>query len=383
MARGGAFRPKGRNAWRARWDLSPDPVTGQRRQRSKGGFSTRKAAEAYASTQTAQVARGLSIDPGRTTLADYLKVWLQGLHADVRASTFDWYRGKITHAIVPALGAIKIRDLQREQIRAFYASLPPPMVDRVHRALRRALYEAVASGLIAANPAANMRRNASVKARGRGMRIWSWEQVRTFLEVSDQDRYAALWRLYVSTGCRRGEALGVFWSDVDLQNATVRLQRGLADRGPALEETKTPAARRTVDLDDQTVGALERWRFRQIEDRLARGASWPKTVALASGEQVEHELVFTRPTGCWIPPSKVGQAFHRLRQRAGLPHIRLHDLRHTHATLLLAGGMNAKVVAERLGHNSVSITLDLYGHVLPSMGREAAGIVSAMLGPGH
>ena len=134
-----------------------------------------------------------------------------------------------------------------------------------------------------------------------------------------------------------------------------------------------------VEIDHDIVRALRVWKKCQKEERLAAGPLWKSTVTLANGEELRNDLVFTRPDGSWIPPTKVGQAFHRLRERAELPRIRLHDLRHTHATLLLKAGVNPKFVQERLGHESIAITLDLYGHVLPSMGREVAELVGRML----
>jgi len=383
MATGHAFRANGATTWRARWDLSPDPSTGRRRQRSRGGFRTKSEAEAFAVSQTANVNLGVSVDPGRTTLGDYLEIWLAGIRGDLRPSTFNWYRSKVRCYITPALGARKLRDLTREEIRAFYATLPPPVADRVHRTLRRALYEATFSDLLPRNPAAGMRRNKPLRARGRGMRVWEWSQLQTFLSTAEafRDPWPPYFRLVASTGCRRGEALGLFWSDVDLEAGKVTFQRGLADPGPALEETKTPASRRTVDLDPATLQSMRAWRKRQISWRLAAGEGWQQTVTLGSGEELANDLVFSRPTGRWVPPAKATQAFHRIREKAGCPHMRLHDLRHTHATLLLKACMNPKVVCERLGHESVGITLDLYGHVLPSMGKEAAALVARMLPP--
>lgn len=131
-------------------------------------------------------------------------------------------------------------------------------------------------------------------------------------------------------------------------------------------------SRRRVDIDPETAEALTSWRERQAGLRSRAGAAWRTTIQVESGEELPNDTVFTRPDGRWILPSKATQAFYTVAERAGLRLIRLHDLRHTHATLLLAAGVNAKVVSERLGHQAIGITLDIYGHVLPTMGRQAA-----------
>lgn len=191
------------------------------------------------------------------------------------------------------------------------------------------------------------------------MRVWEWEELRRFLEIADQTEWAAFWRLLAGTGCRRGEALAILWTDVDLNAHTVTFQRGLADPGPYLDETKTDASRRSVDIDPQIAAALRKWKARQAEQKLAAGPLWKPTVTLRSGEQLPNDLVFTNLTGSWVVPALVSKRFHKLREKAGLRRIRPHDLRHTHATLLLKAGVNPKVVQERLGHESIAITLDL------------------------
>lgn len=153
-------------------------------------------------------------------------------------------------------------------------------------------------------------------------------------------------------------------------------RRSRTDEG--WELPKTPSGGRTVDIDEQTAAALRRWRKRQNELRLAAGPAWRDTIVIR-GRAVPNELVFTQLDGRSGHPSPVTRRFQELRLRAGLPYIVLHDLRHTHATLLLKAGFNPKIVQERLGHKSVAITLDLYGQVLPSMGRDVAAHVDRML----
>lgn len=280
----------------------------------------------YAAQQTANSVQGINVDPGKITLGEFLKLWLDGCKPELRPSTWAWHRSKIDLYIVPALGKVKLRDLTRDDVRVFYGELPPNLVDRVHRTLRKGLYEATYSNLLPRNPIARMKRNQPKTSRGRGMRVWEWDELRRFLEVADQTQWAAYWRLLAGAGCRRGEALGIFWTDVDLDAHTVTFQRGLADPGPYLDETKTDASRRTVDIAPDIVSALRKWKARQKELRLAAGPAWKKTVQLRSGEELPNDLVFTNEVGSWVVPALVSKRFHKLREHAGLRRIRPHDL---------------------------------------------------------
>jgi integrase len=178
-----------------------------------------------------------------------------------------------------------------------------------------------------------------------------------FLRHAQHDDLYPLWALLASTGMRRSEALGLPWRDVDFDGKRLSVRQGLVsvDGTPELGPPKSRHAVRTIDLDDRTIAALRIQRRRQNEQRLA-AKDWNDT-----------GLVFTRPDGAWLHPDWIGELFRRLVYEAGVPAIRMHDLRHTHATLLLRWGHNPKVVSERLGHHSVAFTLDTYAHVVPGM----------------
>jgi integrase len=185
------------------------------------------------------------------------------------------------------------------------------------------------------------------------------------------DPLYALWLLLATTGLRRGEALGLCWDSVDLDAARLSIRRTLVDVDwgrPVWSDPKTARGRRVVALDPVTVAALKACRAAQAEDKLRLGADY-------SG----HGLVFARPDGTPLHPDSTSKRFRRLVANAGLPAIRLHDLRHTWATLALEAGVHPKVVQERLGHSNVSITLDLYSHVSPAMQSDAAERVAKLI----
>ncbi len=182
-----------------------------------------------------------------------------------------------------------------------------------------------------------------------------------------------MWVLLLTTGLRRGEALGLKWSDLDLDAGRLSVRRTLVAVGYDVKwsEPKTAKSRRSVALDAGTVSAMRSHRRQQLEERMALGSGYR-----------DDDLVFARVDGSPIHPQTVSQAFERHAKAAGLSPIRLHDLRHTAATLMLEGGVPLKVVSERLGHSSIGITADVYQHVTEHMQDEAAAkLGAALLGP--
>jgi len=205
------------------------------------------------------------------------------------------------------------------------------------------------------------------------MRPLSADEARRLLEAAKGDRLEALYVLAVTTGMRRGELLGLKWSDVDLENSRLSIRRTLTrtDNGKhvGLGDTKTRKSRRTIPLTPQAVEALRRHLKRQLAQIEARGDLYE-----------DQGLVFTTEVGTLINPSNLRQrSLAPLLKKAGLPHIRFHDLRHTCATLLLLKGVHPKFVQELLGHATIAITLDTYSHVLPSMGNQTADAMEAVL----
>jgi integrase len=201
-------------------------------------------------------------------------------------------------------------------------------------------------------------------------RIWSARQLDDFLAHVRDDRLYAAWRGAAMTGLRRGELLGLDWDAVDLDAGRLAITRTLIEGkgAPRFSEPKTKRGRRSVALDAGTVEALREHRERQLDERLAWGAAYR-----------DHGLVFCREDGTPIWPRTFSRFFDHHVRDAGLPKIRLHDLRHTHATLALEAGVHPKVVQERLGHATIAITLDTYSHAIPAMQEDAAAKIAALL----
>jgi integrase len=251
--------------------------------------------------------------------------------------------------------------------------LSPRTVAYVHTILHRAFKDAVRWGRLARNPAdaADPPRGA----RAAEVQAWAAATLRDFLGRSrdEEDGYYALWVLLATTGLRRGEALGLRWSDVDLETGRVRIvQTVIQIRGNVtVGEPKTDRGRRAITIDEGTAAALRAHRRVTNEQRLFVGVDFN-----------DHDLVFRLPSGDPLHPDAVSATFERQVRRYGLPRLTLHGLRHTWATLALESGVHPRVVQERLGHSTIAITLGIYSHVSPTLDSDAARTVAALMLPG-
>lgn len=313
---------------------------------------------------------------------DYLVEWLTRHRSQIRPTTHKSYRQVITCYLLPQLGELALEELDRRTVESAYAELlarggrrgrplAPKTVRYCHTVLRVALEDARIDGLIATNPADQARppRLAHADDEAQELQVWTGRQAATFLAFVDDHPFRAVWHLALGTGARRGEVLGLRWRDVDLDAGQVRIRRALTvvDGVPRLLAPKTSRSR-ALHVGASVVAALRRERQAQ-EQRRTTATSWDDRWG----------LVFTGDDGGHVDPMAVTQQFRALVRAAPVPVIRLHDLRHTHASLLLADGVPIKVVSERLGHTTIAMTLDVYGHLLPGMDAEAADRFDAIL----
>jgi integrase len=336
-----------------------------RRQVQRSGFPTKAAAIESMGKAMDRAADGLP-EPSTKTVERYLvDDWLPSLRGRLRPGTWQEYDRAVRLHIVPHIGALALGQLTRARVKELYGDLEASglsvkSVHNIHMVLHRSIVDAVEDALLTRN-VADRCHNLPRDSR-RELKTWSAAETAAFLRAVESDRLAGLWRVLATCGLRRGEALALTWPDFDtgslsISRARVRATGGGWTEGPP----KTRAGRRRVALDLGTVNALKAHRVHQIEERLAAGPAWH-----------DSGLIFTRPDGLPLDPDGVTGTFERLAAKAKLPRIRLHDLRHGVASMMLAAGANPKVVQERLGHSSIMVTMDLYSHVAAGIQEDAA-----------
>jgi integrase len=295
----------------------------------------------------------------------YLRRWLVAIEPSLRPSTFRAYELCLSR-ISRLIGRTKLQALEPPTLQGAYATLlrrglSPSTVRQTHVVLHGALRQAVRWNLLVRNPTDAV---SPPRVPRHEMATLTEDEVRRLFEVTRGDRLHPLWVLLATTGLRSGEALGLKWSDVDLDTGTLTITRALQyqrGRGYVFVEPKTSRSRRSVPLPAGTVQVLIAHRRRQAEERILAGPDWRAL-----------DLVFCRSLGQPLDRSELSTRLHKITDAAGLPRVRVHDLRHTAATHLLTKKVHPKIVQDLLGHSTITLTLDTYSHVIPSLTREAS-----------
>jgi integrase len=357
---------------------------GKRNRRVVYGKTKQKVQEKLRQLQA--TVEGNPGDAGRQTVEQFLGHWLQVVKLTVEPATYEPYRrhclglkienkttkrgskGKRSaECIVKHLGLVRLDKLRRTHIEQFYADLlgagvSPAQCRKIGTTLTIALNAAVASKLIPYNPATGVRKP---KARKPEMQVFDLDQVAAFLKEAAKDRLHALYVTALDTGMRPGELFALEWPDIDLEGGFLMVRRSLEeiDGRLRIKDVKTPKARRRIHMAPQTIAALHNHRKHMLAEGHLAGP------------------VFCDTQGGHLRNANLRMnSFRPILKRAQLPSIRLYDLRHTCATLLLLADESAKVVSERLGHSTITLTLDTYSHVLPTMQQRAAEKMGKILG---
>jgi len=369
---------KHRDSWAIIVELPSDPQTGKRRQKWVTLKGTRKDAETKLSELLHQVNTGSFSRPGKKlTVENFLTQWLNDYAAiNVRPLTNQSYEHWIKKQIIPAIGGVLLSRLQPSHLQTFYrkaletgridgkGGLSPRSVVHIHRILHDALSYAVQCKLLSCNIADTIK---PPKARHKEMRTLDSVGVSKLLEASKDTVYYPIFHLAVYTGMRRSELLGLRWRAVDLDTATVSVTQvlhHLRDGSIQFQEPKSQKGKRQIALSPVAVIGLREHKQKQDLERLD---------CLMKGAPVANDdLVFSNSDGSPLLPNSVTHAFIKTVRRLGLHGVRFHDLRHTHATLMLKQGVHPKIVSERLGHSTIGITLDTYSHVTPGLQEAAA-----------
>lgn len=331
---------------------------------------TRKVRELERAREAGTVANS-----GRSpTVGQWLTHWLDTIAARrVRPATLRNYRSAIDGRMIPGLGAHRLDRLQPEHVEAYYVALAADGLSAAtvllhHRVLSRSLKVAMQRGRVARNVCALV---DAPSADRHEVQPFTAAEARAVLAAAEGTRGAARWSVALALGLRQGEALGLAWSDVDLDAATLTVRQALQrvqGQGLVLVPPKSRAGRRTIAVPAQLVAALRAHRTAQVAERLHAGEMWE-----------DRGLVFCQPNGRPVDPRADWGAWKALLRTAGVRDARLHDARHTAATLLLQQGVPARVAMQVLGHSQISLTLGTYSHVVPELATEAAERMGAAL----
>ena len=314
---------------------------------------------------------GLIFDAENLTVGEYLDRWLRdSVQGSVRASTYKSYGQQVRRYLKPSLGQMKLRKLSPMHVQWLYREmqdrgLSARTVQYAHVVLHRALEQATRWGMVGRNVAEDV---DSPQVKREEMRPLNRDQTRALLKAAEGNRLEALYILAVHTGMRPGELLALKWDDIDLDSGTLQLNRALSDG--EFTTPKTARSRRRIKLTSASVKALRAHRKRQLEERMQRAGLWQ-----------DYGLVFPSTVGTPINHRNLVRSFKSLLTCAGLSQaVRLYDLRHTCATLLLSRDVHPKYVQELLGHASIALTLDTYSHVIPGMDGGTASAMEEALG---
>ena len=361
-----------------------DPRTGKERRRWIAAGTRLTAAEKLVNDLVKRRNDGEPTNPDKITFGAYLTDrWLPIQRSQLRPSTYNSYKRNLELHVIPMLGRIKLAKLAPEDLDVLYAELlvngklqpkpaAPPAglsaktVRSIHLIIHKALADATRKGSVVRNVAA-LADAPKVGARKRAeIKVWTVDQLRTYLAAMQPKRLHPAYHLTAYTGMRRGEVLGLRWSDVDLDAARLSVNQALilVDYEMQISDVKTGNGRRAIDLDPTTVEVLRTWRETRISE---------------AGKRACDGLVFVKDNGDPINPDYFSQLHDRTVAKIKLPRITFHDLRHTHATLLLKAGVPVKVVSERLGHANAAFTMTVYQHLIPGMQAEAANTFADML----
>jgi integrase len=424
------------NTWSYRLDLGADPVTGDRQRENKGGFDSEDAAWRAALESQSRLEQGRHVKPSQRKVAEFLDEWLAIVKDAVKPSTYQNYVDYIEAYVKPAIGKRRLQDVTvpvlnmlyrrllasgrakpdnnakmyaywtaRQHLRnsngprptdmakacatTIYAAqaaatrfrrgripqpkstgLAPKTVKNIHRMLHRAFKDAVAWNYLVFNPAEHASLPRDSRSGRNRPKPWTLDELAVWLRAALDDRFAGMWVLAATTGMRRSELAGVERGQLDLDQGTLIVENTrVVVKGHATDsDGKTEGSRRTISLDPFTVAALRRHVEMLDIEREAFGASYP-----------DHGKLMCFEDGRRLHPDTVTSRFNRLVDLAGVRRIRLHDVRHTYATLARDLGVNSKIVTDRLGHANESVTQQIYTHKSTGQDRAAAEMIARLI----
>ncbi|WP_025685361.1 site-specific integrase [Paenibacillus maysiensis] len=362
-----------------KWDFVFDyyDETGKRRQIRRKGFKTKREANDKMVGLQNDVKNKEYIRKDNTTLNEFMDYWLDNIRVHECGET-TLYNNKLyfKNHIKPKFGKIKLQYFDLLKCQDFVNELHKKnfarnTIDRITTMVKKVFDKAIEYGFIKENP---MRKVTLPKRIKKELSIWTLEQVNHFLQFTKEDRYHCVYGLALLAGMRQGEILGLRWKDIDFESKTITIRQTLAHYGTRIKSgAKTNAGERKISIPNQLIAILKEQR--RLHE--AYKVKWKRE--FGDGFVDMDIVIFNLKNGKTVFPANLSKVYKRDVLSAKLPHIRFHDMRHTHATMLLEKKMNVKVISERLGHSKISVTLDTYSHVLPSMQQEVADELEQMI----
>lgn len=349
--------------WEARFTIGTDPATGKQIQKSVYGKTQAEAAQKLREA-TASVDKAEYVEPEKLTLAEWLQIWQDTYLTGVKQATRASYEGIIRNHLIPALGAVRLDQLDPHRIQRFINGIQrdPKTVKNIHGALHAALRQAVRLRYIPHNPADN---TALPRIERKEMQFLDETGAAAFLEAVEGHRFGILYQFILLTGLREGEALGLTWDRIDFRRGTIVIDRQLVKErkkgGQYYLGSPKNGKTRTIMPPLYAMQLLRSQKARQAEQRLKAGDLWQDT-----------GLVFTNETGGNLAVPTVYNQFKRIVAGIGQPDLRIHDLRHSYAVAALRSGDDIKTLQSNLGHHAAAFTLDRYGHVTDQMKQASA-----------
>lgn len=368
----GYFRKRGKT-WSYTVDIGKDPLTGKRRQKSKSGFRTKKDAEKDCADFITKFNKGSIIIRKDVTIKEFVEFFLSQAELKLKHSTYTNYTYAVNNRIIPRLGNVKLQEFTKYHGQDFVNELAKEDLSSLYirfviSLLKNMFQVAVTDDRIVKNPMESVIMPRSSK---RSYSVWSAEELQRFLSVAqfDDSMYYITFLIAAHTGMRRGEILGLRWKDVDLDGKRISVNQSLTYVKGRFQfsDLKNSYSFRMIAIDDFLVKQLKKHKTKQNEKRLSQPA------------QYDFDLVCSRANGRPLLLSTLRAHFKKHIDAAHVPKIRFHDLRHTHATILLKMRENPKIVSERLGHSTIVRTLDTYSHVIPDMQEDTATKFSALM----
>ena len=358
---------RAKNSWSIVIDIEKDPATGKRKQQWYTVKGTKREAESKMREMLDSKEKGTYVKPNKLTVGDWLNSWLEGyVKTNCCLRTYDAYQSIVNIHLVPGLGTIPLTQLKPQQIQDFYSkifqgdrNLSASSVLHIHRILFQALQYGRRQGVLMQNAADLVN---PPRARKSVMKTLLPSEVARLFESTRDGNYYPIFFTAINTGLRQAELLGLRWRDIDLDLASLSVNQVLYKRRGVciFKEPKSEHSRRRLDLSPSLALYLRKYRTQREAEYILTGAPL-----------ADDDLVFSKTDGTAMDPSTLTHQLGKALKKAGLQHVRFHDLRHSFASLMLLGGVHPKIVSEMLGHASVTLTLDTYSHVIGGLQKAA------------